>query len=487
MSTIEQRSPTGVRKPATTAISAIAGVEMWERFSYYGMQAILVYYLYTTATEGGLGLEKSEATALVGAYGALVYLFTYCGGWISDRLFGAERTLLTGACMVMAGHIMLSLVPGHLGLGLGLLPIALGSALVKTAAITVLGIVFSANDGKRDSAFQIFYMGINIGALGGPIITGWLAQQYGWHAGFIAAAALMALGLALYFALRRPMLALLNPTDRIKVTTAPGHLGKQALPYVLGGTALLALAIAAVATGAVSFGALATVLLVVTVLLALSLFVEILRSPLVTPAENAKVRAFVPMFIASTMYWAIFAQNYGVLAVYSDERLNRMIGGFEMPASWTQSFNPFYILTLSLPLALLWAKLGDRVPKRRTLMSSGLILAGSSMFLLLPFVGGGANSTPVLVLAACVLAMTSGELLIGPIGMAASSAHAPAAFATRFSALYFLSMAIGTSLAGSISRFYDPSNSRAELSYLLAVGGVTVAVGAVLLITGRRR
>ena len=148
MKVLEQRS---IRR-VPVVLPAVAGIEMWERFSFYGMQAILAYYLYSTS--GGLGMEQTQATALVGAYGSLLYLFTFVGGWVSDRLLGAERTLLTGAGLLVCGHFALSLIPGTAGLIIGLLPLALGSGLLKTAAITILGAAFPAEAGARDGPFR---------------------------------------------------------------------------------------------------------------------------------------------------------------------------------------------------------------------------------------------------------------------------------------------------------------------------------------------
>lgn len=207
MKVLERRS---IRR-VPVVLPAVAGIEMWERFSFYGMQAILAYYLYSTS--GGLGMEQTQATALVGAYGSLLYLFTFVGGWVSDRLLGAERTLLTGAGLLVCGHFALSLIPGTAGLIIGLLPLALGSGLLKTAAITILGAAFPAEAGARDGAFQIFYLGINVGALFGPMLTGWLAEEYGYHAGFFAAAVLMCCGCATYGALRK----------KINVPSRPPH------------------------------------------------------------------------------------------------------------------------------------------------------------------------------------------------------------------------------------------------------------------------
>ena len=177
------------------AMPATVSIEMWERFSFYGMQAILAYYLYYATTDGGLGLERAQATTLLGAYGASVYLCTLAGGWIGDRLIGTERTLLTGGIALMVGHLSLSTLSGGAGATFGLALIAIGSGFVKTAAITILGHAYPTDDPRRDAGFQLFYLGINIGAVLGPLLTGWLSTKYTFHTGFLAAAGLMGSGL----------------------------------------------------------------------------------------------------------------------------------------------------------------------------------------------------------------------------------------------------------------------------------------------------
>lgn len=470
MTLIEQRSRT--RIPLT--LPAIAGVEAWERFSFYGMQALLAYYLYSTAAEGGLGMDQAQATALVGAYGSALYLCTYAGGWVADRLLGAEKTLLTGAALLMAGHLSLSLVPGYAGLIAGLVPLALGSGLLKTAAITILGAAFPPEAGKRDGAFQIFYLGINIGALLGPMLTGWLAERYGYHAGFAAAAGLMAIGCVFYLSLRRRALASLADAPFILAPTSP----------IAPRRAVLAIAaVAALVLGAIALlppSRLALTLLILTAGTALVLFMQMLRSPQVDAPERRRVLAFIPLFACSTVYWALQSQIYGVLAVYSRERLDRTIGSFEIPAAWTQSLNPFYILVFTLPIAAIMARY--RMPARRVLMGGGLALAGAGMFLLLPYSGGG--TAPFIALAGCIATLSLGEMLIGPVGMAASAAHAPRAFATRFSALYFLTMAIGTALTGTISTFYSLDH---ETAYIVAVGAVPFILGLAVALAPRAR
>src|SRR6478735_7757319 len=177
------------------ALANLFGVEMWERFSFYGMQGILIYYLYYSAADGGLGIAESSATSIVGAYGGTVYLSTILGAWIADRLLGSERTLFYSAILVMLGHIALAVFPGLWGVGIGLVCVAFGSGGLKANATSLVGDLYDENDERRDAGFSIFYMGINLGALVGPLVTGWLQESNGFHWGFGAAAIGMAIGL----------------------------------------------------------------------------------------------------------------------------------------------------------------------------------------------------------------------------------------------------------------------------------------------------
>ncbi|WJZ02552.1 peptide MFS transporter [Corynebacterium freiburgense] len=475
-SDIDEHSPT----PSNVTpgiVPAMVGVEMWERFSFYGMQAILVYYLYSATT--GLGLDKTTATALMGTYGASVYLCTIAGGWVADRLFGPERTLLGGAITLVVGHLALSLIPGGWGAAIGLCLIAIGSGFLKTAAITVLGEAFAPDaEAQRDAAFQVFYMGINIGALLGPILTGWLSQVYGFHIGFGAAALLMIIALCYYLVFRKKFLEpeMLKPRNPLTSN----------MPFIIGTIVLLILCVIAVliTNGSLALSTLSTILLVTTITFALALFVQMFTSKTVSSKEKRQVVAYIPLFIASCAFWSILNQTYGVFAVYSDIRLDRTIGSFTIPASWTQSLNPLFILVFSIPLALLWTKL----PKFNSpaKMGIGVIISGSGLLVLLPFAGSGEGATPFLVLAAATFVITLGELFVGPVGMSATTKYAPRAFATRFSALYFLSLAIGTAAAGVLSTFYNPNDATQETWYFLGCSITVMTIGLVVFLFNRK-
>jgi MFS family permease len=184
-------------------LANLFSVELWERFSFYGMQGILLYYMYFTVADGGLGIDRSIATGLVGAYGGGVYLSTILGAWIADRVFGSERVLFYSAIMIMCGHISLAVLPGGLGLAAGLILVGIGSGGLKANATSLVGTLYAEGDERRDAGFSIFYMGINIGALIGPLVTGWLQKNWGFHVGFGAAAVGMAIGLTQYAMTRK--------------------------------------------------------------------------------------------------------------------------------------------------------------------------------------------------------------------------------------------------------------------------------------------
>src|ERR1700736_2653028 len=207
-------------------LANLFGVELWERFSFYGMLTILAYYLYYSVTDGGLGLPKSTATGIVGAYGGLVYLSTVLGGVIAGRLRGMARTVLYGGVVVMCGHIALAIVPGLAGVAVGLVLVALGSGALKANASSLLGTLYEKGDARCDGGFTLFYLGINLGAFIGPLITGLLQTRVGFHYGFGAAAVGMALGLAQYAAFRRNLGAhgrnVPNPLPRSAIGWAVG-------------------------------------------------------------------------------------------------------------------------------------------------------------------------------------------------------------------------------------------------------------------------
>jgi len=451
-------------------LTNLFGVELWERFSFYGMLTILAYYLYYSVTDGGLGLPQSTATGIVGAYGGLVYLSTVLGGWLADRLLGMERTVFYGGVVVMIGHIALAVLPGLVGVGVGLVCVALGSGALKANASSLLGVLYDKGDARADGGFTLFYLGINLGAFIGPLITGLLQTRVGFHWGFGAAAVGMALGLAQYVAFRR------NFGDHGKDVPNPlprNAIGKTVAVVVAG----LVVVGVVIALGLVTLANLSQVTTGVIIVAAVVYFALMLRSPHVTTEERVRVRSFIPLFVANAVFWSLFQQIFTVLAVYSDERMNWSIFGWTAPSSWIGSIEPVWIILLSPLFALLWTRLGNRAPTTPRKFSYGVIGMGLAFLCFVPL--ASVTGVPALLVMVIMAVFAVSELLLSPIGLSVTTKLAPEAFRAQMMALYFFSVGLGTSMSGVLANYYDPSS---EVAYFGILGAVAVVVGVVVFV-----
>jgi proton-dependent oligopeptide transporter, POT family len=452
------------------ALANLFGVELWERFSFYGMQGILLIYLYYSAEQGGLGIDETTATSIVGAYGGAVYLSTILGGWTADRLFSAERVLFCSAVLVMAGHVALATIPGLAGVTVGLVLIAVGSGGVKANATSLVGSLYTVDDPRRDAGFSLFYLGVNLGALAGPLLTGLLQKTAGFHYGFALAAAGMAVGLVQYTIGRR------NLTGSAREVPNPLPAGRRPLVAVVAAVGVLVIGVVAF-SGLLPAGRLAAVVVVTSAVAAAAYFVVILSSRAVTPVERRRMIGFIPMFLASAVFWSLYQQQFTVVTIYSDQRLDRSILGWEMPVSWVQSINPVFIIVLSGAFAALWTRLGDRQPSTPAKFAAGTAVMGLAFLAFLPLAGGGPNSAPLLALAGILLIFTIAELLLSPVGLSLATKVAPAAFRTQTVALFFLSVALGTAMSGVLARYYDADR---ETWYFGALGAAALLFAALL-------
>jgi proton-dependent oligopeptide transporter, POT family len=453
-------------------LANLFGVEVWERFSYYGMLASLTLYLYyeAAAANPGLGLPKTTATSLVGAYGGLVYISTIAGSWIADRVLGAERTLFYSAILVMIGHITLAILPGLVGVGVGLACVALGSGGVKGNATAVVGTLYAADDDRLDAGFSIFYMGINIGALLGPLLTGLARSTLGFHYAFGVAAIGMALGL-------------------IQYTLGRGNLGTEAsvvpnpLPHsqwgIVGGSAAVALAVVIflVVTGIITAARLSTIVVAMCGVAAAAYFAVILASPKITMRERSRMLSFIPLFVANAVFWSLFQQYFTVVEIYADKRVDKSLFGWQMPTEWVISLDPVYIILLAPVFAVAWTKLGRRQPSTPIKFALANVVMGLAFLLFLPWAGGVGPTTPLLAVAFIVLIFAIGELLISPVGLSLTTKISPKVFRSQTVALYFLSVALGTALSGSLAHFYRPQH---EALYFGSLGAVAIVIGVIV-------
>jgi len=452
-------------------LANLFGTEMWERFSFYGMQGILLYYLYFSAAEGGLGINQATAAGIVGAYGGSVYLSTIAGSWVADRLFGPERTLFYSGVSILVGHVALAALPGVAGVAVGLVCVALGSGGLKATATTLVGALYAEGDDRRDAGFSIFYMGVNIGALVGPLLTGLLQTRLGFHWGFGLAAVGMAIGLAQYAAGRKNLpesgRAVPDPLD------AAGRV-RSAVVIGLGVAAVVVL----VLTGVIDADNLATVVTWVIAAAAVALFAVLLTSGRVERVERRRVLAFVPMFLVSFGFWALFQQQFTVLAIYAEERVDLDVFGFAVPPSWFSSVEPLFVVLLASVFAALWVRLGPRQPSTPVKFALGVGFMGVAFLVmaLLGFTKGEHVVSPWL-LVLVLLIFVLGELCLSPVGLSLSTKLAPAAYRAQMVALFYLSIALGSSVAGALAEYYTADG---EPVYFGLLGGGAIALGLVM-------
>lgn len=383
---------------------------------------------------------------------------------------GAERTLFYAAILVMLGHIALSALPGLLGVGVGLVLIALGSGGVKANCTSLVGTLYAAGDPKRDAGFSIYYLGINLGAFFGPLLTGWLQDKVGFHAAFLAAAAGMAIGLTIYAFGRK------NLPDSANVVPNPLPKNRR-LAFAIAGVVVVVVIVLAAVTGLLTADNLSGAVVMVTIVAAVAYFVIILSNKRVTGVERSRVVAFIPLFLVSAVFWSLYQQQFTVLSVYADKQLNRDLFGWEMPAAWVQSINPVFIIILSGVYAAIWTKMGNRQPSSPVKFALGTIIMGVAFLLFIPMASTVPNSAPLLGLIGVIFVFTNAELLISPISLSLSTKLAPKIFETQMVALLFLSIALGTAMSGVLSQYYTIED---QVPYFGILGGIAIVVGAVL-------
>lgn len=452
-------------------LANLSGIEMWERFSFYGMQALVAYYIYYSVADGGLGYSEAVGTSIVGAYGGLVYLSAIFGGWVSDRLFGAERTLTGAAVLIMAGHIVLSLIPGMVGVGVGLVCVAIGSGTLKATTSVVVGAMYRRSDMRRDAAFSIYYMGVNIGGLLGPLLTNALWEATNFHWGFALAAIGMGAGLIQYVAMRGRTLSSIpkgapNPATRFEI-----------LRVASAAVVVIAAILISALTGLLTFDNLASTVTIGTLIAAVVLFGMILSSNEIDAVERSRVIAFIPMFLASCGFWALFQQQFTSIAVLADQALDRNILGWEFPPGWVQSINPLFIIVFAGVFSAMWLKLGDRQISTPYKFALSNVIMGIAFLVFIPFTEG---LIPMYVMVGVLFLFTMAELLLSPLGQSLATKLAPTAFNSQMVALFFLSVAIGSSASGWLAGFYNPDDSAVTNQYFMWIGIASIALGIVM-------
>ncbi|MEU0334258.1 oligopeptide:H+ symporter [Streptomyces sp. NPDC006193] len=423
--------------------------EMWERFSYYGMRALLPLYL---VAPGGLHLNAGTATAIYSVYVSLVYLLTLPGGWFADRVLGPRKTVAVAGLIIMLGHLCLALpVAAAFFVGLGL--VAIGSGLLKANISTMVGHLYKGpDDPRRDGGFTLFYIGINLGAFVAPLVIGTVGENVSWHLGFALAALGMALGLAQYLLGGRHL------DERSSEVPTPLSAEEKAATLRKG---LIWLAVAAVFYGAVGFTGHFTLnwalipLTLIGLIVPILVITRILRDKELDSAERSKVSAYIWFFAAAAVFWMIYDQGGSTLSIFAGKKADNSILGWEFPVSWYQSVNPVLIMALAPVFAWLWLWLNRRGKEPSTIVkfASGLLLVGASFVLFLAplSIAEGGHKAAAAWLAAIYFVQTVGELTLSPVGLSVTTKMAPKKYASQMMGVWFLAVTAGDSVTALLS------------------------------------
>jgi proton-dependent oligopeptide transporter, POT family len=419
--------------------------ELWERFSYYGMRAILVLYMVAPPENGGLGFDTIRATSLYGSYTMFVYLTNLPGGLIADKILGARLAVLLGGIIIACGHFTMvfsSLPFFYTGLTL----IAVGTGLLKPNISAMVGSLYGENDPRRESGFSIFYFGINLGAVLAPLVCGFLAESQtfknflssmgfnpaaSWHWGFAAAGVGMTIGL-IVFLIHRQRLTHVGGLTR-KRKDAPDFVPNRPL----------------------------------------------------TRDEWKRVGAIFIFFLFTILFWAAYEQKGASLNLFAKTLIDREVGGREFPASWMQSLTATFVLILAPLFAYLWIRLGKRQPSSPIKFTFGLLFIGLGYLLMVPasMLTAYGKISPLWLVGLYFLEVV-GEMFLSPVGLSTVTKLAPAKLLGIMMGVWFLAAALGNKLAGYLGGFFDPNNSGTLMKLYGGIAvGLLISAGILALLT----
>ncbi|WP_308368450.1 MULTISPECIES: peptide MFS transporter [unclassified Microbulbifer] len=466
-------------------LSTLFFTEMWERMSYYGMRALLVLFMTASLQEGGLTFTVATAAAIYGLYTGAVYFMGLPGGWIADRLLGGQRTVWYGGIIIMCGHIVLA-IPNESTFFIGLILVVTGTGLLKPNISALVGQLYTQEDVRRDSGYALYYMGINMGSLLGYFICGYFGENVGWHWGFGAAAVGMGVGLLQY----RGTIGNLGDAS-LKPINPLSPAGAKRAWSIIGAIVVAAAVITGLAlTGAISINpvVLAGYVAVAFTLIFFAYYAFVYFAGDLNEVEKKRMWALFLVCLASACFWAGFEQAGSSLNLFGRDYTDRLIGSFEIPASWFQSFNAAFIIILSPFFAALWINLGKRMimPSYSLKCAIGLIIMASGfivMFFASQYAAQGLKVAPTW-LAATYFLHTVGELCLSPVALSAVSKLAPRRFAGQMMGVFVLTYSIGNIIAGLLAGNFDPNNVEELPNLYLQISLFSIGIGIILILVG---
>ena len=461
--------------------------EFWERFSYYGMRALLILFMTAGIASGGLGYDAAKAGAIYGLYTASVYLLALPGGWIADRLLGQRRSVLLGGVLIACGHFSMA-IDSVQTFFLGLVLIVLGTGLLKPNISTMVAELYPEGGSRRDAGFSIFYMGINLGAFVAPLVCGYLGQRVNWHVGFAVAGIGMLFGLVQYVLGGKHLgtagvepNAATSPAERAKVRN-----------ILLAAVGLLAIVVALVWAGTISVNAEAIAKVtgyVIGGLVAVYFLYQFISGGY-DATERKRILAIFVLFLFSSVFWSGFEQAGSSLNLFAQERTDPNGFGFNVPASVLQAVNPLLIILCAPLFAWLWIRLAKSKiePSAPAKFALGLILLSGGFFVMIGAAKASADGVLVSPLWLCLtyLFHTCGELCLSPVGLSTVTKLAPQRIVGQMMGIWFMSISLGNLIAGLVAGGFE-SLPLPELFGSVAINCVIAGVVLALLIRPIRR
>ena len=432
--------------------------ELWERFSYYGMRALLTLYMVAPLAAGGMEMPTARASLIYGTYTMSVYMLSIPGGTIADNILGSRLAVLLGGLIIACGHFSMAF-PSDATFYLGLVLIVLGTGLLKPNISAMVGQLYAANDNRRDAGFSIFYMGINIGAFLAPLVTGFLAQHskfkemlagwgfnpaHSWHWGFAAAGVGMVIGLIVFVTFGRPLKQVGPPPPR-----NPAAWKKPAIT-LLGTLGLWAIVIL---SDRPAFNWLRILFILAPI--ALMIWFGYSKNP-----DARRLGAIFFFFIGAFIFWALFEQAGTSLNLFAEFHTATHVGGIEVPASWYQAANPIFVIALAPLFALLWTGLGDRQPSSPLKFTIGLFFLALAFSLMIPAakLAMQGRVSPLWLLGLYFL-QTVGEMFLSPVGLSTFTKLSPRHLVGAMMGIWFLGAAFGNKFAGVLASTFGEGDA----------------------------
>jgi proton-dependent oligopeptide transporter, POT family len=462
--------------------------EMWERFTYYGMRAVLVLFLVAAVSSGGLGLDDKTATAIYGLYTAGVYLAALPGGWIADRLIGARRAVLIGGIVIALGNTLLAVTATPKGFYFGLATIVAGVGLLKPNASVMVADLYPEGGARRDAGFTVYYMGINLGAMLGPFAIAESQEILGARAGFGAAAVGMVLGVVQYVFMQRNLgdAGMLNAPAEAR----PKPWGLLWGSLLAAGLMATALWFGWLAIDPLSIAHLATYLIAAT---AAVFFAWVFLAAKLSPEERRQAFAILVLFVGSTLFWSGYEQAGSSLNLFAERYTDRalqwlhfLVPNGVIPAAWFQSLEPIYVIVFAPVAAWVWLALARRQlnPSAPAKFAIGVLLMGAGFLVMAAaaeIVAHGSKVLPFWLIFTYLL-HTFGELCLSPVGLSYLTKLSPKRLVGQMMGMWFLSLSLGNLAAGLFAGEIDVNNLAGMPGQYMHMVYFALALGGALLI-----